>query len=340
MLAACRTSRYPAAKCRSPRRRDWRLLDTVQAQLNQSAPTRAGVADASTFVVSPDGYEARYLIQTKFNPFSNAAIDQLNSIVDTAREPQSDPALVDATISMAGFPATLQDTRDYYNRDIQFIIGMTVLVVLLILIVRLRAIVAPLYLIVSATVSYLSALGIGVITFQFILGQQLHWSVPGLTFIVLVAVGADRNMPLISRMRDECPDDVRSGVVRTMGSTGAVITAVGLVFAASMFALLLAGISTMAQAASSSESGCCWIRSWYAPSWCRPWPCWSGGRTGGRPEGGYSRNYGSVHAHTVPDPRWSTCRQLPAGRRDLQHDCQEEVSSDARAGRASPRHTA
>jgi ABC-type lipoprotein export system ATPase subunit len=225
-----------------------RLLDKVQALLNQPAPTRAGVGDASTFVVSPDGYEARYLIQTKFNPFSTAAIDQLNSIVDTARESQSDPALADATISMAGFPATLQDTRDYYNRDIQFIIGMTVLVVFLILIARLRAIAAPAYLIVAAMVSYLSALGIGVIMFQFILGQQMHWSVPGLTFIVLVTVGADCNMLLISRIRDECPDDVRSGVVRTLGSTGAVIAVAGIGFAASMFALLLAGISTMAQA--------------------------------------------------------------------------------------------
>jgi putative drug exporter of the RND superfamily len=225
-----------------------RLLGRVQALLTRPAPTRAGVADASTFVVSPDGYMARYLIQTKLNPFSTAAIDQLNSIVDTARGPQPDPALEDATISMVGFPATLHDTRDYYNRDIQFIIGMTIMVVLLILIARLRAVVAPLYLIASVTVSYLAALGIGVITFQLILGQQLHWSVPGLTFTILVVVGADYNMLLISRMRDECPDDVRSGVVRTVGSTGGVITAAGLVFAASMFALLLANISTMAQA--------------------------------------------------------------------------------------------
>jgi putative ABC transport system ATP-binding protein len=120
--------------------------------------------------------------------------------------------------------------------------------VLLILIARLRAVVAPVYLIVAAVVSYLSALGIGVITFQFILGQQMHWSVPGLTFTMLVAVGADCNVLLISRIRDECPDDVRSGVVRTVGSAGGVITAAGLVFAASMFALLWAGISTMAQA--------------------------------------------------------------------------------------------
>ena len=83
--------------------------------------------------------------------------------------------------------------------------------------------------------------------FQFLLGQELHWSVPGLTFIVLVAVGADYNMLLISRIRDESPHGVRSGVIRTVGSTGGVITAAGLIFAASMFGLLFASISTMVQ---------------------------------------------------------------------------------------------
>jgi len=62
----------------------------------------------------------------------------------------------------------------------------------------------------------LSALGIGVITFQFIFGQELHWSVPGLTFIILVAVGADYNLLLISRIRDESPHGVRFGVIRTV----------------------------------------------------------------------------------------------------------------------------
>ena len=132
--------------------------------------------------------------------------------------------------------------------DIRFIIVVTVIVVLLILIALLRAIVAPLYLIGSVIVSYLSALGIGVIMFQFILGQELHWSVPGLAFIVLVAVGADYNMLLISRIRDESPHGIRSGVIRTVGSTGGVITAAGLIFAASMFGLLFSSISTIVQA--------------------------------------------------------------------------------------------
>ena len=125
---------------------------------------------------------------------------------------------------------------------------MTILVVLLILIILLRAIVAPLYLIGSVIISYLAALGLGVVVFQFILKQELHWSVPGLTFIILVAMGADYNMLLISRIRDESPRGIRSGVIRTVGHTGGVITAAGVIFAASMFGLLFASIGTIVQA--------------------------------------------------------------------------------------------
>jgi RND superfamily putative drug exporter len=204
--------------------------------------------NAAALFISPDGHAARYLVQTKLNPFSSEAMDQVNAIIDTARGAQPNTALADAKISMSGYPVTLRDTRDYYDNDVRFIIAVTILVVLLILVALLRAIVAPLYLIGSVIVSYLSALGIGVIVFQFILGQELHWSVPGLTFIILVAVGADYNMLLISRIRDESPTGIRSGVIRTVGSTGGVITAAGLIFAASMFGLVFASMSSIVQA--------------------------------------------------------------------------------------------
>lgn len=259
-----------------------RLSGGVQALVDQMKHVGAGLADASAYLramkydaakpsmagfyippqvltrdefkkaaqafVSPDGHVVRYLIQTKLNPFSTAAMDQVNAITRTAHEAQPNTALADASISMGGFSAMLRDTRDYYYHDFRLIVAVTIMVVLLILIALLRAIVAPLYLIASVVISYLSALGIGVIMFQFILGQQLHWSVPGLTFIILVAVGADYNMLLISRIRDESPHGVRSGVIRTVGSTGGVITAAGLIFAATMFGLLFASINTMVQA--------------------------------------------------------------------------------------------
>jgi RND superfamily putative drug exporter len=203
---------------------------------------------AAAIFISPDGHGARYLVQTKLNPFSIAAMDQVNTILRAAHETQPNTTLSDARVSMAGISVGLRDTRDYYNRDFNFIIMATVVIVFLILVGLLRAIVAPLYLIGSVIVSYLSALGIGTIMFQFILHQELHWTVPGLTFIILVAVGADYNLLLISRIRDESPHGVRVGVIRTVGSTGGVITAAGLIFAASMFGLLFASISMMVQA--------------------------------------------------------------------------------------------
>lgn len=202
---------------------------------------------AANIFISPDGHSVRYLVQTKLNPFSTEAMDQVNTITQTARDAQPNTALSDATVSMAGYTVSLRDTRDYYEHDIRFIIAVTLLVVLLTLIALLRAVVAPLYLVASVVISYLSAVGIGVLVFQFMLGQQLHWSVPPLAFVVLVAVGADYNMLLVSRMRDESPHSMRYGVIRTLSSTGGVITAAGLIFAASMCGLLFSSIGTVVQ---------------------------------------------------------------------------------------------
>jgi putative drug exporter of the RND superfamily len=202
---------------------------------------------AAKAYISPDGRSVRYLVQTKLNPFSAEAMDQVDQISDVARGAQPNTALADATISMGGFPVALRDTRNYYQQDIRFIIVATLVIVLLTLMVLLRAIVAPLYLVGSVVVSYFAAIGIGVLTFQFLLGQQLHWSVPPLAFVVLVAVGADYNMLFVSRMRDESPRSVRYGVIRTLGSTGGVITAAGLIFAASMAGLLFSSIGIVIQ---------------------------------------------------------------------------------------------
>ncbi|AFM15063.1 Transport protein [Mycolicibacterium chubuense NBB4] len=203
---------------------------------------------AAAAFISPDGHSVRYLVQTKLNPFSSEAMDQVNVISDVARGAQPNTTLADASISMGGYPAALRDTRAYYEHDIRFIIAVTLIIVLLTLTVLLRSVIAPLYLVGSVVLSYFAAIGIGVLTFQQLLGQQLHWSVPPLAFVVLVAVGADYNMLFVSRLRDESPRSVRYGVIRTLSATGGVITAAGLIFAASMGGLLFSSIGIVVQA--------------------------------------------------------------------------------------------
>jgi putative drug exporter of the RND superfamily len=224
------------------------MVDEIKDLIKQTGHTGGGLTQALTAFISPDGHTARYLVQTKLNPFATAAMNQIRSITDTAKGAKKDATLKDASISASGVTAMLRDTRAYYDDDIKLIIVMTILIVFSILVAILRAVVAPLYLIATVVISYLSALGVGVIVFQFILGQDLTWSIPGLTFIVLVAMGADYNLLLISRLREEAPRGLRSGIIRTVSSTGGVITAAGVIFAASMFGMLFASISTLVQA--------------------------------------------------------------------------------------------
>jgi putative drug exporter of the RND superfamily len=202
---------------------------------------------AAQLFVSDDGHTVRYLVQTAYNPFGVEAMDQVKAITRAAESARPNTSLANAQISMVGFSAFNNDVRNHYNSDLTYIIVMTLVVVFLILAALLRALIAPIYLVLSVVLSFVSATGIGVVFFQFILGQDVYWSVSGMAFLVLVAVGADYNLLLISRIRDEAKYGVRSAVIKTVGATGGVITSAGLIFAASMLALTVSSLATVIQ---------------------------------------------------------------------------------------------
>lgn len=311
----------------------------VPAQFMSTDEYRNG----AKFFLSEDGRSARFFVQSALNPFTAQAMDQIGEIIDAAKSAQPNTELVDASIAMTGITAGLKDTHDYYRSDMKLIFIATVIIVFLILAALLRAIVAPLYLIASVLISYLSAVGLSVIVFQLLLGQDLHWSLPGLSFVCLVAVGADYNMLLISRIREESGHGVRVGVIRTVGATGGVITSAGMIFAASMLSLVAASITTMVQAGFTIGIGILLdtflVRTATVPalvaligraSW---WPLgteFRGTRYAGRsmtliPEGPFSRivpkyfrsHFGSANAHataaslTSPAKRHSPAELTP-----------------------------
>ncbi|CAN7472946.1 RND family transporter [Mycolicibacterium frederiksbergense] len=209
--------------------------------------TRPEFEKAAGLFISPDGHTARYMVQTAHDPFGAPAMDQVDDIIEAARSAMPNTALEDADIAMVGTSVYQSEIRDYYNGDIRYIVLVTLIVVFLILALLLRAIVAPIYLVLSVVLSYMSALGIAVVFFQIILDQPIFWNTPGFTFLVLVAVGADYNLLLISRIREEAHRGTKVAVIRTIGATGGVITSAGLIFAASMLAMTVSSIAAIVQ---------------------------------------------------------------------------------------------
>lgn len=241
-------------------------MSQIATQLQESARGTAGSSAAAGFYlpqeafadhqfsdmarqfVSTDGRTVRYAITSSFDPYSAAAMELNQHILDTAAAAKPNTSLANTTISVTGFPAVNSDLQRLLSADFSRIAVATLLIVGVVLILLLRAVIAPLYLLSTVVLNYVAALGVGVLVFQFGLGHEIAWPVPLLAFILLVAVGADYNMLVISRLREESTSNTRVGVLRTVASTGSVITSAGLIFAASMFGLTIGSVDIMVQA--------------------------------------------------------------------------------------------
>ncbi|NMK82932.1 MMPL family transporter, partial [Staphylococcus capitis] len=114
----------------------------------------------------------------------------------------------------------------------------------------LRSPVAAAVVIGTVIISYASALGVTTLIWQDLLGRDLHWAVPSIALIALVAVGADYNLLLTMRMREEVflhGAGLRTGMIRTFGGTGGVVTTAGIVFGITMFAMLSSDVLSIEQ---------------------------------------------------------------------------------------------
>lgn len=95
--------------------------------------------------------------------------------------------------------------------------------------------------------SYVCALGASVMFWQRLLGYELHWLVPPIAFVLLIALGSSGNLLLARRMREERPGGPRVSIIRTFAATGAVITVAGIVIGITMFGLATSSALSVAQ---------------------------------------------------------------------------------------------
>jgi len=161
------------------------------------------------------------------DPFSTEAFELIPGIRDAAKRAGGPQTLV------GGGTAIEYDVRAASARDNKVIVPIALAVVLLILIMLLRAVVAPLVLMGTVILSYAAALGVGAVVFDVVFGfPGSDPSLPLFAFIFLVALGIDYNIFLMARVREEARNHgTREGMLRGLAVTGAVITSAGIVLA-------------------------------------------------------------------------------------------------------------
>lgn len=140
---------------------------------------------------------------------------------------------------VGGEGAERVDTETASSRDTWLVIPMVLCVVLLVLFVLLRALAASLLVVCAVVLSYLAALGLGVLVFDGILGfAGAEPTMPVLAFVFLVAFGVDYAIFLVARIGEERGElGTESATRKAVAVTGPVIASAGLVLAAT-FAVL------------------------------------------------------------------------------------------------------
>jgi RND superfamily putative drug exporter len=181
--------------------------------------------------MSPDGKAVRMTITHEGKPASVEGISHIDALKDSAFDAIKATPLSDARIYVAGTASTYKDIQEASTYDLLIVTLAAIALILLIMIIVTRSLVAAAVIVGTVAVSLGAALGLSVLVWQYVFGIELFWIVPAMAIVVLLAVGADYNLLLISRFKEEVGAGLNTGVIRAMGGTGGVVTAAGLVFA-------------------------------------------------------------------------------------------------------------
>ena len=189
------------------------------------------------------GRVARFDLILQDDPFSRSAIESLNLIeTQLAELREQNPAWRDVRFEFAGTTAGIRDLKHITESDRRVIQQLVVIAVLAVLLVLLRHPLVCLYLIVSVLWSYFVTIGATEWVFAWVYGPSFHgldWKVPIFLFVILIAVGEDYNIYLVTRVFEEQKKlGPREGLRVALIRTGGIITSCGLIMAGTFLSMM------------------------------------------------------------------------------------------------------
>jgi RND superfamily putative drug exporter len=208
---------------------------------------RAGAATV------PQRWVTRLDVVLSSDPFDPRSAHTLEVLQICLRDLLPETAEHFATVRAECYGVTVntRDLADVTESDRLRINTLVVAGIFLILLALVRRPWLAAYLLVTVLFSYFATLGATTLLAHFWHGRALgevDWRVPFFLFTILVAVGEDYNILLISRaLREKEKHGADEGTRRALARTGGTITSCGLIMAGTFATLMLAGLNTLVQ---------------------------------------------------------------------------------------------
>jgi RND superfamily putative drug exporter len=188
--------------------------------------------DVARVATSPpvEGYD-HYAVTLSVPPYGSSGYSAVVSLRQ-GLERQAPGALV------GGGPAIQYDITQAAGRDTALLFPLILVVIMIIIGLLLRAVVAPIVLVATTALSFAASFGLSILVWHGLGYSGIQAQLPLYIFVFLVALGVDYNIFLAARIREESRTlGTRQGTLHGLAVTGGVITAAGIVLAATFAAL-------------------------------------------------------------------------------------------------------
>jgi RND superfamily putative drug exporter len=197
--------------------------------------------------VSPDGKAVRFIITHQGDPASVEGIKHVAGVKDAVADAIKGTPLESSKVYLAGTASMYSDMQEGVIIDL-LVAGISCLILIFaIMLIITRSVVAALVIVGTVAASLGTACGLSVLMWQDLIGLGVQWIVLPLSVIILLAVGSDYNLLLVSRLKEEIPAGLNTGIIRGMGASGRVVTAAGLVFAFTMMSMMVSQLRVIGE---------------------------------------------------------------------------------------------
>jgi RND superfamily putative drug exporter len=221
-------------------------------------------------MLSPDGKSAQFIITHDVDPATPEGISHVDAEMQAAKQAVKGTPLADAKFYLGGTAATFKDIQVGAKWDLLIAAVGAITLIFVVMLIITRALIASFVIVGTVVLSLAASFGLSVLWWQYIIGMELHWIVQAFSVIILLAVGSDYNLLVVSRFKEEIGAGIKTGIIRAMGATGGVVTAAGVVFAVTMASLVTSDLRSIGQGGTTIGLGLLFdtliVRSLMTPS--------------------------------------------------------------------------
>jgi putative drug exporter of the RND superfamily len=184
------------------------------------------------------------------NPYSISAIHRIPELEQTVRRVVKDTKLENATVAIGGVTSVYHDLDSISEHDYSRTVVLMLAGISLILIILLRSLIMPIYLIGSLILTYYTSMAISETIFVNWLGYSgISWAVPFFAFVILMALGIDYSIFLMDRFNEFKHVPVEEAILLSMKKMGTVIISAAIILGGTFAAMMPSGVLSLLQIA-------------------------------------------------------------------------------------------